>query len=164
MRRPPRAASTWVLVRFHAGPSHEVLLELPPRPLDMVLIDGAHGFPYPVLDWWFLAPRLRVGGRLLIDDAFLAPVAILLDYLRSDRAWRQEAVLGERTVVMRKVAETLPSFSWEGEPIGGSRVSYRHLPRARRPDAAVRRGLLESRLAARANALAPGLARRRRST
>jgi predicted O-methyltransferase YrrM len=151
-------------VRFHAGPSHEVLLELPPRELDVALIDGAHGFPYPVIDWWFLAPRLRVGGHLLVDDAFLPPVAILLDYVRQDSAWRTEAVLGERTVVVRKIAQTLPSFAWEGERIGGGRVSYRHLPRVRRPDAAMRRGLFENRLAAGASALARDVARRRRGT
>lgn len=147
-------------VRFHARPSHEVLSELAPRELDVALIDGAHSFPYPVLDWWFIAPRLGVGGRLLIDDAFVPPVAILLDHLRRDPAWRTEAVLGERTVIARKVAETRPSFTWKGEPVGGGRASYRHLPRARRPDAAVRHRLLESRVVARAGSLAPGIVQR----
>ena len=45
---------------FHIGRSQDVLPTLPPRDLDLVLVDGAHGFPYPVLDWWHLAPRLKM--------------------------------------------------------------------------------------------------------
>ena len=35
-----------------------------------MLVDGAHGsFPYPILDWWHLAVRVR--GTMLLDDAYL---------------------------------------------------------------------------------------------
>jgi len=50
-------------LRFRIGPSHEVLPTWEPRPLDLVLVDGAHGFPYPILDWWHLAPHVQVGAR-----------------------------------------------------------------------------------------------------
>jgi hypothetical protein len=148
-------------VRFHDGPSHEVLAALPQRELDIALIDGAHGFPYPVLDWWLLAPCLRIGARLLVDDAFLPPVALLLDYLRYDPAWSIDEVVGNRTVVVRKVAASLPSFGWEGERIGGG-VSHRHLPLGRRARAATRYRLLDGRLAVRARTSGYALARRLR--
>ena len=53
------------LVDFHLGPSEEVLPRLVPRPLDLVLVGGADGFPYPILDWWYLAPRLRLEATFL---------------------------------------------------------------------------------------------------
>jgi precorrin-6B methylase 2 len=140
-------------VSFHIGASHEVLAKLPPRPLDLVLIDGAHGFPYPILDWWFLAPRLRVGGRVLLDDCYLPPVAALADFLRAEKSWEVTAAPGRRTIVVRKLADSLPPFDWQGERIGGS-VSFRHLPPIRRVRASVEHRLLESRLGRRAALLA----------
>ena len=113
-------------VRFRIGLSHETLPELEPRPLDLALIDGAHGFPYPILDWWHIAPRLKVGGQLLIDDAFMPPVGVLVDSLRAHPDWEVEAV-GARTVVARKTGEGLPPYDWEGEQLGG-RMNFRYLP------------------------------------
>src|SRR5919204_5160725 len=116
-------------VRFRIGPSHEVLPRWEPRPLDLVLLDGAHGFPYPVLDWWYVAPHVRVGGLVLLDEAYMPPVRVLVDALRDQPGWEFATAIGQRTVAVRKVAEGLPPFDWRGEPIGG-RVSLRHLPPA----------------------------------
>ena len=85
-------------VRFEIGPSHEVLPRLAARPLDLVLVDGAHGFPYPMLDWWFTAEHLKVGGRMLLDDAYMPPVAALVDALRAQPGWELAGNAGYRTV------------------------------------------------------------------
>ena len=132
-------------VSFQLGLSHEVLPALPTGPLDLVLIDGAHGFPYPMLDWWFVAPKLAIGGRLLVDDAYMPPVAALVDALRAQPHWDVEGAAGHRTVVVRKLAEGLPSFDWEGERIGG-RLSFRYLPPAARAVAAARHRTFTTRV------------------
>src|ERR671936_1650101 len=124
-------------VRFLIGASHEVLARWEPRPLDLVLVDGAHGFPYPVLDWWYVAPHVRVGGLVLLDDAYMPPVRVVVDALRDMPGWEVAAAIGQRTVAVRKVAEGLPPFDWHGEPIGG-RMSFRYLPPARRGGGALR--------------------------
>jgi predicted O-methyltransferase YrrM len=124
-------------VRFRIGPSHEVLPDWEPRPLDLVLVDGAHGFPYPILDWWWLAPHLRIGGRMLLDDAYMPPVAMLVDHLRSDRAWQVEGSVGYRTAIVRKLADAQPDFDWHGARLGG-RMSFRYLPVGERALASVR--------------------------
>lgn len=99
-------------VRFHVGPSEHVLPTLAPRVLDLALIDGAHAFPYPVLDWWWIAPRLRVGGRLLVDDRDLPPVAMLLDHLNASPSWRVERAL-RRTALVQKLDDEPPT-AWDG--------------------------------------------------
>jgi hypothetical protein len=151
-------------VAFRIGLSHEVLPGLEQRPLDLVLIDGAHGFPYPILDWWFLAKRLNVGGRMLLDDAYMPPVRTLVDALRAQSQWELEQPASFRTAVVRKVAEGGPSFDWEGERIGGG-MSFAYLPPAARVAAAARQRVFSTRLGLKAVELArrrTGLRFRRR--
>jgi hypothetical protein len=140
-------------VTFRIGYSHELLPRLDPRPLDLVLIDGAHGFPYPILDWWYLAPRLRVGGLVVLDDAYMPPVRVLVDSLRTQSQWEVAGAVSDRTIVVRKVAEGLPRFEWGGEPLGG-RMSFGYLAPARRARAAVEHRLFATRFGRRALALA----------
>lgn len=151
-------------VSFRIGLSHDVLPRLEERKLDLVLVDGAHGFPYPILDWWFLAPRVKIGGRMLLDDAYMPPVRTLVDALRASADWKVEGAAGYRTVIVRKLAEGLPSFDWEGESIGGG-MSFRYLPPAARAVATARHRLFSTRLGLRVVELArrgTGLRFRRR--
>jgi Methyltransferase domain len=131
-------------IRFHIGSSDEVLPHWEARPLDFVLLDGAHGFPYPTLDWWYVAPHLKPGGLLILDDAYMAGVAGLLDYLRSRPSWRVEEAVGFRTVAVRKLADERPPFDSLGEE-GGRPVSFAYLPPHRRLAASARHRFFSTR-------------------
>ena len=96
---------------FLIGSSGRVLPTLGGVRLDFVLIDGAHSFPIPFLDWYYTAPLLAVGGYLLVDDVHLWTGMTLADFLRSESEWRMEASL-ERASVFRKVREVDPDKSW----------------------------------------------------
>ena len=117
---------------------------MPQRTLDVVLLDGAHGFPYPVLDWWYVAAQVRVGGCILLDDAYMPPVGVIVDHARASKAWNVERAVGYRTVVVRKLADELPPFDWEGERIGG-RMTFRYLPPAERAVASARHRTFSTR-------------------
>lgn len=131
-------------VRFRIGPSHEVLASWQPRTLDLVLLDGAHGFPYPVLDWWYVMPHLRPGGLVVLDDAYMSAVSALVEFLRSRPAWRIEGAVGYRTVIVRKIVDELPPYDSLGEE-GMGRVSFGYLPPHRRAVAAVRHRVFSTR-------------------
>lgn len=73
--------------------------------LDFVLIDGAHGFPIPFLDWYYTADRLKVGGFLAIDDTHIWTGYILKMFLKAEPEWTLEADYGPRSVVFRKLKE-----------------------------------------------------------
>ena len=58
-------------------------------PLDLVFIDGGHGFAMPIIDWHYAGSRLREGGLLVVDDIHLPAVRVLHHYLTCDPRWRQ---------------------------------------------------------------------------
>jgi predicted O-methyltransferase YrrM len=62
-------------VNFIIGPSQ---LTVPrhgfTRPLDFVLIDGPHGFPFAHLEYFHFYQRVRRGGVLVLDDIHIPTV------------------------------------------------------------------------------------------
>ena len=129
---------------FHIGLSQDVLPGLAQRELDLALVDGAHGFPYPVLDWWHLAPRLRDGGRMLLDDAYLPGVAAVVDYVRSSDAWELEPPVSFRTARIRKLRQEEPPAGADALASRG-RMSFAYLPPYRRAVASVRTRIFSTR-------------------
>jgi len=127
-------------VSFAVGFSHDVLPTQPERSLDLVLLDGAHGFPYPILDWWHVAPQVKLGGRILLDDAYLPPVTAVVDHAQASSSWEVERSVGYRTVVVRKLADELPPFDWEG-----GRLTFRYLPTLERAVASTRHRVFSTR-------------------
>lgn len=103
-------------VRFVVDRSQRALpkLEEHAHSLDLVLIDGGHGFPVPFVDWLFTAPRLRVGGVLVVDDTQLWTGAVLRDFLLAESAWRPEATFSHGCA-FRKVADDVVK-EWNLQP------------------------------------------------
>jgi predicted O-methyltransferase YrrM len=85
--------------------------------LDFVLVDGDHAFPTPFIDWYYAAERLRVGGRMMIDDIPLRTGAVLDDFLSTETTrWRAVRRL-PRTVVYEKLTTTVIDFAgWMSQP------------------------------------------------
>ena len=133
------------LLTFRIGPSHEVLAGWQPRTLDLVLIDGAHGFPYPILDWWHVAAHVRVGGTVLLDDAYLPAVASIVDFARASDAWRVDDAVSFRTARLTKLADTPPPFM-AGADAAQGRMRFGYLPPRRRVVASARQRLFSTRV------------------
>jgi len=95
-------------VDFEVGPSDEVLPRLTGPALDLVLIDGGHGFPTPILDWYYAAGRLRQGGVVIIDDLQLRQVRLgLMDFLDADGRWERVESTGKWAAYRRLTAGNL---------------------------------------------------------
>lgn len=131
-------------VRFVVGPSHEVLPRWQARQLDLVLIDGAHGFPYPILDWWFLSRYVKIGGQVLLDDAYLPAVGAIVDYVRQSSAWQLEDAVSFRTARVRKLEDEQPPFDAGADAVHG-RMRFGYLPPGRRLAASARQRIFSTR-------------------
>jgi Methyltransferase domain len=131
-------------VTFRIGASHEFLARWEPRPLDLVLVDGAHGFPYPILDWWHVAPHVRVGGTVLLDDAYLPAVSAIVDFARDSEAWRVDDAVSFRTARLTKLTDAAPPF-FAGADAARGRMRFAYLPPHRRVVASARQRMFSTR-------------------
>lgn len=100
-------------VVFYPEMSQFVLPALEKTPLDVVLIDGGHAFPFPYIDWYYTSIRLKKGGYLLLDDVQIKSVEIMKDFLISEKdRWSYVDQLGKTTLFQKKTEE---AFAAEGD-------------------------------------------------
>jgi hypothetical protein len=130
---------------FRIGSSADVLRDWVPRPRPPGPTQGGPPFPYPTLDWWYVQQHVKIGGLVLLDDAYMPPVAAVVDHLRNSQAWRLEEPASFRTAVARKLADEIPDGEWKGERVGG-RMNFRYLPPGPRAVAAPRQRFFSPRL------------------
>jgi hypothetical protein len=85
------------------------------RELDLVFIDGGHGFPTPVIDWYFSSRCLRKGGIVVLDDITLPAVAQVVGFLELSPGWTNLA----------RGAGKWSAYRYEGEDV---RANWTHQP------------------------------------
>lgn len=101
-------------VSFIEGYSQDVLPGLS-GDLDVVLIDGGHGFPIPAVDWVYTARRLAVGGYLLIDDVDIWTGRMLVQFLDKEDEWERIDIIAGRTAIFRLV-KPFALREWRHQP------------------------------------------------
>lgn len=113
-------------IEFIAEPSQKVLPALEPPPLDLVLIDGGHGFPTPYVDWFYTAGKLKKGGFLIVDDVWLWSCQILRDFLNEQPQWEFVAEYDRRTTIFRKIEDGSEWLEWTEQPLParGGRIKW----------------------------------------
>lgn len=57
------------------------------QPLDFVIIDGPHAYPFPDLEYFYFYPMIRTGGILVVDDIHIPTIGHMYDFLRDDQMW-----------------------------------------------------------------------------
>jgi hypothetical protein len=110
----------------------------------MVLIDGAHGFPSPFIDWFYDGRRLRRGGILIVDDTNLWTGKVLQQFLEAEPGWERVESFPMRAAILRRVEEPGPLSEWVDQPYvvrrsltgggarGAARAAFKGIDLARR--------------------------------
>jgi hypothetical protein len=89
-------------VEFVVGPSQLTLPKYQLREsLALALIDGAHGYPFPELDYYHLYPRVESGGILILDDIHIPTITHLYNVLREDPMWDHLLEVGTTAFFVR---------------------------------------------------------------
>ncbi len=96
-------------VRFVEGPTQ---LTLPrhtfAHPLQLALIDGPHGYPFPDLEYYYLYPHLAPGALLIVDDIQIPTITNLFDFLSADEMFDLQEVVETTAFFRRTDAQTFP--------------------------------------------------------
>jgi Methyltransferase domain len=92
-------------------------------PIDLALLDGPHGYPFPELEYYFVYPHLRTGALLVIDDIHIPTIHRLHTFLAEDEMF--ELVHIERTTSFF-VRTSVPAFyplgdGWEHQAFNKAR-------------------------------------------
>jgi len=103
-------------VEFVLEPSESYLPHCAAHDLDIVLIDGKHAFPWPIIDWFYTAEMLRQGGILILDDIEMSSVAILKDFMRQDPNWELLQWFERHAVAFRKLSRSVRDVAWHMQP------------------------------------------------
>lgn len=103
-------------VEFVVESSDKYLPRCEATDLDLVLIDGKHAFPWPIIDWFFTADKLKQNGLVVLDDLQMSSVSMLGDFLREDPRWQVERSFGRRTLVVKKISDSIHDVAWHMQP------------------------------------------------
>jgi Methyltransferase domain len=103
-------------VKFIQQSSDHFLPRCTEGEFDMVLLDGKHAFPWPIVDWFYTADKLKQGGLMIIDDAAMRSVSILVDFMKVDTGWLLVADFSGKTIVFRKRRTSVHDVAWHMQP------------------------------------------------
>jgi predicted O-methyltransferase YrrM len=92
-----------------------------PDIIDFVLIDGAHRFPFPILDWHFTGQRVPVDGIVAVDDYLMPSVRVLHDFLIGEDEWELVKMF-QVTSFFRRKRETVSLSDWADQKINAAHV------------------------------------------
>jgi hypothetical protein len=99
-------------VEWIEGPSQRTLpMYRFQRKLQLALIDGPHGYPFPDLEYYYLYPHLDEGALLIVDDINIPTIGHLFDFLKEEDMFRLLEVVDKTAFFERTAAPLFDPFT-----------------------------------------------------
>ena len=118
-------------VNWVFGPTQRTIFANPLKhDVDIVLIDGPHGYPFPELEYFAFYERLKAGGILIVDDIHIPTINNLYRFLMQDDGFHPHGITGATAYFQRS---DRPAFNMEGDDWWLQRYNVQKFP-ARRFD------------------------------
>ncbi len=76
------------------------------HPIQVALIDGPHGYPFPDLEYYYLYPHLAQGGLLIVDDTNIPSIKRMVDILKADQMFELIDMVEDTAFFRRTQTET----------------------------------------------------------
>jgi hypothetical protein len=98
-------------VTFVEGPTQQTLPQHRfTESLQLALLDGPHGYPFPDLEYFYFYPHLDAGAVLIVDDIHIRSVHNLFEFLCRDAMFRLVEVVDKTAFFRRTEAPVFPPF------------------------------------------------------
>ncbi len=121
-------------VTFVEGPTQVTLPNYRfSRKLQIALIDGPHGYPFPDLEYYYFYPLIETGGLLVIDDIQIPSISRMVEVVKADDMFDLLEIVGNTAILRRSQAPLIDpqSDSWWLQ--GCNRAHYEKISGPRRP-------------------------------
>jgi hypothetical protein len=82
--------------------------------LQIALIDGPHGYPFPDLEYYYFYPLIEAGGLLIIDDIQIPSIGRMVDIVKADDMFDLLEIIHNTAILRRSHAPLIDpqSDSW----------------------------------------------------
>ncbi len=117
------------VIEFILGPTQKTLPAYNfPNTLQLAMIDGPHGYPFPDLEYYYIYPHLEPGAILVIDDIQIPTVANLFRFLADDEMFQLAKVVDTTAFFKRTDAPVFDPFAdgWWLQQYNARRVPVLH--------------------------------------
>jgi FkbM family methyltransferase len=113
-------------VNWIYGPPQRTIFARPlERPVDVLLIDGPHGYPFPELEYFGLYSCLQPGSILIVDDIHIPTINNFYQFLLQDDSFRPHGLVVTTAYFQRT---DTPPFNMEADDWWLQRYNAQHFP------------------------------------
>jgi len=116
------------VVTFVEGPTQVTLPNYRfRRKLQIALIDGPHGYPFPDLEYYYFYPLVETGGLLIIDDINIPSIGRMFDIVKADDMFDLLEVVHHTAILRRSQAPMVNPHSDSWWLQGYNRAHYKKI-------------------------------------